>query len=377
MKTKIFFLTLAFLSFLNVNAKTWRINNDPTKDPDFTSLQACNDNPSVLNGDFVHLEPSSIPYSAAIVTKAIYIIGNGYFLAGAGSNSGLQANTLTSTILGISFNTGAAGTPSSGSGFGTGARVGGCVINSINLNGVANVNVVKCLIGSISFNGYNAIANFLKFSKNFITGTVNSTGFTGSPSVDVIFENNIFSSETGFSTTISFILDPTMKGLFRNNVWNVANANVALSNFYTTNNIFPQANAGFANTNLNNVYKNNLFVTTTPGTGIINNVGGNKTGVVANTIFGTNFATGTGDARFQILTVNTNPALDGGETIGAVISPDCGAFGTPDRYVLSGIPTRPTIYNITAPIGIAVGASTMQISISTRVNGANSNNIAF
>jgi hypothetical protein len=375
MKTKIFFLALALVSFFNANANIWRVNNDPTKGADFTSLQACIDNSSVFNGDTVHLEPSLTPYAATVLNKRLIILGNGYFLAGTGSNPGLQDNTQTSTLLGLTYIKGMAGTISSG---GANGLIGGCVINNLTLDGVSGVKISKCLIGNLTFNAYNSdTPTRVLIARNFITGNVSSTNFTGTPSVEVFFENNIFSSETGFSNgTQSITLNPTMKGLFRNNIWNVANTNITFSNFYTTNNIFSQVNAGIANTSFNNIFKNNLFVTTTPGGGIVTATAGNVTGVVASSIFTTNFATGTGDARFKLIfggAANPNPAFQGGETIGAVITPSCGAFGATDPYELSGIPNRPTIYSISIPSAVAAGATTMQVTISTRTNGSGTN----
>ncbi len=371
MKTKIFFLALVLVSFSNANANIWRVNNDPTKGADFTSLQACIDNSSVFNGDVVHLEPSLTPYAAAVLNKRLLIMGNGYFLAGTGSNPGLQDNTQTSTLLGLTYIRGTSGNLGGSSS----GLIAGCVINNLTLDGVSGVRISKCLIGNLTFNAYNSDTTLrILIARNFITGNVSSTNFTGTPSVEVFFENNIFSSETGFSNgTQSIILNPTMKGLFRNNIWNVANANISISNFYTTNNIFSQVNAGIANTSFNNVFKNNLFVTTTSGGGIVNNTAGNRTGVATNTIFISSFAGGTSDARFQILSVNTNPAFQGGETIGAVITPSCGAFGATDPYELSGIPNRPTIYSISIPNSVAAGATSVQATISTRTNGAGSN----
>jgi hypothetical protein len=369
MKTRIFFLVLALVSFFNANARIWRVNNDPTKGADFTTLQACNNSAAVLDGDAVHLEPSLTPYSATILNKRLLIMGNGYFLTGTGSNLGLQDNTQTSTLLGLTYNRGVSGATDSGSALG---NIGGCVINNLTLDGVSGVTITKCLIGNLNFNGYNTnTTQRNSVARNFITGTVSSNNFTNSPSVEVFFENNIFSSETGVSIgQPSMILNPTMKGLFRNNIWNVANTNITFSNFYTTNNIFSQANAGFISTSFNNVFKNNLFVTTTPGGGIVNNTAGNITGVAANTIFVSSFTAGTGDARFQILSVNTNPAFQGGETIGAVITPSCGAFGATNPYELSGIPNRPTVYSISIPSSVASGATSIQATISTRSNGA-------
>ncbi|MEQ1554417.1 MAG: hypothetical protein ABL929_09580, partial [Ferruginibacter sp.] len=62
-----------------------------------------------------------------------------------------------------------------------------------------------------------------------------------------------------------------------------------------------------------------------------------------------------------------SPAIAAGETV-LGITPDCGAYGTADPYVLSGIPPIPTIYLLTVPAAIASNATTMPITISTKSN---------
>jgi hypothetical protein len=369
MKTKIIFLATAFLSFTIANARIWRVNNDPTKGADFTSIQAANDSPSVFNGDTLHIEPSTITYAGATINKRIFIIGNGYFLEGAGSNPGLQFNTNTSRIAFLIYNQGSAATPNSGSAQG---QLMGCVLldnNSIRLNNVANITITRCLIKDITFNGYNQAVNGNKITKCFITGAVNTLAFTGTPIVDVTFENNIFSSVAGAANSVNFNLPTTMKGLFRNNTFNDTST-LSLNNFYISNNIFT---SGALNaSNLNNLYKNNIFVAATPGNGIVNGTSGNVTGVSIANIFTINptLNANVGDSRFNLLFTgaNPNPAVNGGETIGGVITPECGAIGSTDPYRLSGIPARPTIYSLTVPSAIGTGATSMQISVSTKNN---------
>jgi hypothetical protein len=374
MKKTIILCSIILLATLNTQAKIWRVNNDATKGANFATLQLCNDNASVLSGDTVHLEPSTNPYAGANINKALIIIGNGYFLAGAGSNAGLQQNTATSTINGTcTFQSSAAGAGAPN----TGAGVGGCTIAGVTftatlqLFNVSNVTITRCNIQSISFINYgNTAANSIKITKNFLKGQVFTSGFTGTPSVDVTFENNIFSLEVGQGgNNIQFNFPTTMKGLFRNNIINDFATAFALSNFYVTNNIF-MATQGSAlnNTNVNNVYKNNIFTIAIPGNGIVGGTAGNIVSANIANIFTANPNTGSGDARFQIIAAATNPAFNGGETIGAVTTPNCGAFGATDPYKLSGIPAVPTVYSLTIPSGVATGATTMQISVSTRSN---------
>ncbi len=373
-------ITLVLLVALAANAaqaKIWRINNDATKDPDFTTIQAANDNSFTLSGDTLHVEPSSNPYAGVNFTKTLVIIGNGYFLSGVGANAGLQQNVNTTTISGdCNFFSSANGTgaPNTGAGQSITSRMMGITVTgTIRLRNVSNILVTRCRIVSIVFENYGITAGAagnavnVRFTKCFINGSVNTSGFTGTGTLDVTFENNIFSGVTG-SGSFQILLPTTVKGLFRNNILNEGGGfTIGLSNFYVTNNIFV-ANASMTNTNVNNVYKNNIFTLANAGNGITNGVDGNVTGANVANIFATNPNTGTGDARFQILNTATNPANNGGETIGAVVTPNCGAFGATDPYRLSGIPAVPTIYSLTIPGGVATGATSMQISVSTRSN---------
>jgi hypothetical protein len=364
-------LLVALITTLTTQAKIWRVNNDASKGADYTDIQTCISNINTFNGDTVHIEPSTNVYAGANINKSVIIIGNGYFLAGPGGNANLQQNVATTRVNFLNFNQGSAATPFSGS---NGCSIAGLdIAGGLQLNNVANITITRCLIGGdITFNAYgNTAVAGIRITKNFITSGLNATNFTGTPSVDVTFENNIFSLPAGFANgNISIVLPTTMKGLFRNNIFNEGSSRLGINNFYVTNNIF--TGAVLNNTNVNNVYKNNIFVAANAGNGVLNGVNGNVTGVAITNIFATNvtLSTSIGDNRFQLLTggPNPNPAIDGGETIGAVVTPDCGSFGATDPYRPSGIPAVPTIYSLIIPTGVPTGATSMQISVSTRSN---------
>jgi hypothetical protein len=372
MKKEIFLtLTVCILVTLTTQANIWRVNNDASKGADYTTIQAAIDNASTFNGDTIHIEPSANVYAAANINKRVTIIGNGYFLTGTGGNAGLQQNVSTSRVNSLTFNQGTGATPTTGA---SGCSIAGLdIVSTLQLNNVANITITRCLIGGqITFNAYGSVAVAgIKITKNYITSGVGTSGFTGTPSVDVTFENNIFSAIAGFANgTVQINLPTTMKGLFRNNIYNEGSFQLTLSNFYVTNNIFTAA--VLSNTNVNNVYKNNIFVAATANNGVVNGTAGNVTGVTLTNIFASNVTSTTtvGDNRFNLLVggANPNPAVNGGETIGAVVTPECGAYGATDPYRPSGIPGVPTIYFLNVPSGVATGATSMQISVSTRSN---------
>jgi hypothetical protein len=377
---KTFFLIPALLCIFSINnlqAKIFRVNNDASKDPNFTSINAAIANPSVFNGDTVHIEPSTVPYPISTISKRVIIIGSGYFLAGAGSNSGLQQNPNTSKVEGFIFIQGTAGTPTSGA---SGCSLSGLEIigtsaaqfNALQLNNVANIKITRCLInGNINLDGYAATVSGISINKCFIVGGITTTNIQPAASVDLTFENDIFSSIAGAgSGSININLPTNIKGLFRNNIFNESAATLGLSNFYVSNNIF--TSAAVSSTNQNNVYKNNIFVSSAPGNGIIGGTLGNVTGANITHIFSANVTSSStiGDSRFNLLIggPNPNPANNGGETFGAVITPACGAYGATDPYRPSGIPAVPAIYNLIILSSVPTGGTSMQISLSIRSN---------
>jgi hypothetical protein len=84
----------------------------------------------------------------------------------------------------------------------------------------------------------------------------------------------------------------------------------------------------------------------------------------------TNVYTGgsTGSQDSRTVLKPGSPAIGAGLTVGAVVSPDCGAFGATDPYKLSGIPNTPTIYTLSVPVSIPSGSASMNISFSTKNN---------
>ncbi len=371
---KITLVLLATLAAIATQAKIWRINNDPTKDPHYTTIQNANDAATTLNGDTLHIEPSGTPYAGVNFSKTLVVLGSGYFLSGPGANANLQQNTNTSIINGdCNFLSDANGTGAPNTGA-FNARLQGIIVNgALRIRNLSGVLVTKCKLNDIVFENYGTTAGAagfgvnVQFRRSFISGNVTTVGFTATASLEVTFENNIFSEVTGTGSFI-FNLPTTVKGLFRNNtVAESGGTAITLNNFYVSNNIFI-ALSSLAAANVNNVYRNNIFTVSNAGNGIVNGVNSNVTGVTVTDVFAANPNAGSGDARYQIIFAATNPAFDSGETIGNVITPNCGATGSSNPYRFSGIPGIPTIYSLTVPSTIASGATTITISLSTRGN---------
>jgi hypothetical protein len=347
-------LSFLFLSAMGVQAKIWRVNNDASKDPDFTTVT--NAISTAAAGDTLHIEPSSTVYPGFTLNKRLVIIGNGYFLS---NNSGLQANTLTSDFSGntILINNISA----------NGSVISGLVVGTISLTNVSNITISHCLINSVQASSYAVAGVGITIKKCFIGSMDSGNSFSGNGDVTFTIENNIFSSQVGQSNTTTITMRTTSRGLFRNNTVNSGLNLVTLNNFYVSNNLFTVNTAQPLGGN-NNIIRNNLNA----GSGIVNSGGNvnnlNSVDMVA-TLVGPLTGTGpaaTGDSRFQLK--SGSPAAAAGETIGTVTNPACGAIGATDPYRLSGIPPVPSIYLLTVPGSVSPTATSMGITISTRSN---------
>jgi hypothetical protein len=344
------FLILFISITLSSQAKIWRVNNNPGVTADFTTFHAAVGSASVLAGDTLHFESSTADYvtNGITLTKRLVLIGTGYFLNPADvnfpANTGLQAATAASSLQGFTIGDGANGT-----------KLLGLVLSSITVAASAspiNLVIEKCYnSGGIYFN--NATHNGITVRKCFFGGSRIECQ-TGSLT-NFVCENNIFYS------TFAFINLPTLTGstnIFRNNSFKDVGVGNIISNCYVANNIFGSPQSTFTNCTI----KNNLFSANQPlpGTATSNQVNVNITNVY---VGGT---TGSQDSRAMLKT--GSPAIGAGLTIGAVVSPDCGAFGATDPYKLSGIPNIPSIYTLTVPISVPSGSTTMGVTLSTRNN---------
>ena len=341
-KITAFYLILFFAT--NANAKVWRINNTPGVTADFTSGAAALASVSVVNDDTLYFEPGATNYTNFTLSKRLVIIGAGYFLGGANSNPGLQANPNSAFF---SNNTIILDSTSSGS------VIMGLDNLQITPNSAAtlgsatdNITITRC--------GNFQLLNFFGITANSkMTGwKINKcylTNLTLAPFVLQNWEitNNIITGSIDISNT------GNLNNLVRNNVFrnNITMYNGYFSNNIITPNVFTLTNVTIKN---NISTGNNLPV----GNGNVNNS--------SDAVLFQGLAGNSTDGQWR-LKIGTNPAIGGGETLSA-ITPDCGAYGTADPYVLSGIPAIPTIYLLTVPSSVASNAATMPITISTKSN---------
>ncbi|RZJ65767.1 MAG: hypothetical protein EOO45_16520, partial [Flavobacterium sp.] len=299
---KTFLLFVMITATLSSFAKIWRINNNAGITADFSTVFAAATSPTVLAGDTIHLEPSSITYqtNSIILTKRLVFIGPGFFLdpasASTPGNAGLQATTEDSEISFMRLGPGSDGT----------RFLGVSIVGSLYMNGSSNVSFEKVYFptGVYYESGTNDGHTYRKcfFNNSANIGTSGTAVIT-----NFICENNIFYNN-------SYVTLPTLSGsgnIFRNNSISGGNG-MTLSNIYIANNIFGTSASIFVNCTI----KNNLFQAnqTLPGTATNNQLNVN----IANVYVGG--TTGSFDSRMALKA--GSPAIAAGLTIGAIVTPD-------------------------------------------------------
>lgn len=380
-------IAILILSTNTIYATLKRLNNNPGTVADYATIDAAISGQATW--DTLYVEPSATTYN--LVTNTIsggfggssfiqgyinapnkVIVGNGYFLDNGNINytpPPLQSNKLSSNI---------------------GANIIGQTIQSVMLGNnttciglnfqtkirqqqllapytVNGVNIVSCQISEgISFittqniSNTNSTVSNIKIRKCFIFKGIefqlqdplnyfNVNNFT--------CENNIILATNNNSISMNF---NATDFVFRNNV---CTKGYYCRNAYCANNIFIDSDTTHYFFMDNNV-KNNIFVAPTFSLSNAANAVNNQFNVNQSTLFNPLNIFGGQDADYYL--ANFSPAIGAGVPNGAT-PVDCGAFGGPDPYKLSGIPPFPTIYELSVPAVIPAGTQ-MNITLSTRSN---------
>lgn len=351
MKKTILLMSVMALFTFSANATKWRVNNMPGVNANFSDLSTALSSSSVMSGDTLYVEPSATTYSGGTLTKALTIIGNGYFTTNTQfitNNAGLQANMDNSKITSLTFNPGSAG-----------STVMGVYISNSLIIATSNITIKRnifwsnqLLISNYQTPGYASLSN-IDIRQNVFVGASNSSGIapysfsaTGGYTISNInVQNNIF---IGYYCGLS--LPVGMSGVVQNNVFD-GTSGVGLNayNFQIDNNI--AINSAFTANNcvyFNNIANNTIFGTTNS----------NQQNISTTALF-SNYSTSLTETRYTLATAGPGA----GTGFGGI---DVGVFGGPDPYKLSGIPPVPTIYSLTAPA--TTSTSTLSVTISTRSN---------
>jgi hypothetical protein len=325
-KTFLLFVLVQLVFAVTVDAKKWTVSNKSGVDADATTIQNAHD--LAAAGDTIYVEGSSVSYGDLNLVKKVYIYGPGYYL---GENPETQANISPAYIETLDFSAGSDGSIVSGL----------YITDAVDIN-ASNVILKRNKIeGSYTIDIESAETNVL-ILQNFINAASYDLIYVTSGCSNIMIHNNYIRHGGGYD---AIEVAGTAVADITNNVI-YGDMNVSNSSF--TNNIYRTGTL----TGSGNVYYNNLCNGTQFPSG-----NGNQQVVDMGTVF---VASGSTDGQWQLAA--------GSPAIGAGLSgEDCGMFGGPDPYVLSGIPNIPSIYYFTAPTS-ASEATGLPVHIKVKSN---------
>ena len=346
MKRIFVFISLMCVVALNANAKIWRVNNALGVSADFAKLSDAIDAAAV--GDTLYVEGSATSYDGATLEKRLTIIGPGYYLD-YDANEKTQWFKRSASIGSLLFNPGSEG-----------ALVSGLYLNTDNYLSAEHVTIERCFVYRINLgNGTNMSCDGDTIRNCAIFQGITSSVAGGSFSAKgLMVYNNIIYSAPDFRNGLADV-----EAYFINNCF------VSGGTFYTQNCVY-QNNiiyfGFFGEYGASNFFTNNIF--NSPSS--VNNVpegNNNQFGVSWGTIFispSPDFWNSTPGMSpdGQYMLAEHSPAKGAGVVQGTVV--DCGAFGGVAPYVLSGMPSIPSIYELKVPSQVNEGTPSINVSIS-------------
>jgi hypothetical protein len=329
---KLVFISLLSGLVLTISAqpRIWSVSKDAAQKADYSEIQAAID--AASPGDYIYVYPSVYDNGFTLGIPLV-IVGPGYFL---GDNLNTQVNKSPASIkeeVIIGTNT-------------SGALIAGLDIQSkLIVQSTSNVIVKRNKLHSVEIKN----AANITIKQNYIFGTDFESGykindkysvcpvvFVGANSSNIKLYNNYLKNEHTsklgdwgqYHTAIA--THESSSALVMNNViyGHLAGYNMTFQNNILTD----RGEVVFYNCSMhNNVAFNSAF----------GNGNGNQENVAMTTVFASSEST---DGQYQLK--NGSPAKGAG-----LDGVDCGMFGGPEPYVLSGIPDIPVIYFFEAPDG--------------------------
>jgi hypothetical protein len=369
MKTTLSLLVTVLLFAYQVNAKTWRVNNQSNYDgttnfgenyggtpsfPVFSQINEAVAYPNVTDGDTLHIEGSNLAYASATISKQLTIIGPGYFLT---ENEKVSNDTFDARIGNIRFN--------SGSEFSE--LIGMTIIyNNSNSDGIIYVNVnditikrchiLKSVYLQTQLEKVFILQNFFPNTSNTNALVTASNNSYVAPQ-EIIFNNNICQKKlllTGNYWGTGASISECNNNIFDGPA-NELNLEFNTSSFQ--NNILKAAGI---TANINSGTNSNVQYNTVSNSDVFSGTTGNVWVPSMALLF---VEEGTTDGLYQLQSGSTynEAGSDGAER---------GAFGgivVGDRYNLSGLGAIPVIY-AAATSGISEPGTGLSVSISARTN---------
>ncbi len=330
MTYKYTFLAVMLLQTYSVLSQMshWVSNRNDGVEVDFTNAQAAYN--TALPGDTLIFYPSPYSYGGLTIDKEIHIIGLGYKIDTISQPTlGIRTFLQTTIFDQVALNAGSEN-----------STIESISIQIYNVNNVNNTTIRRCEIREGAGVSNSIAANFYSTT---ITKLDNGWSLNMIDADNCIIANCIFTSPSSSSVNGN---GNSTNNIFFNNI--IYQGYLNNCTFY--NNIFPIYDIIG---NMNEV-TNNIYLSGTPGEDDFNNIYGATNVFVGYPTQGSYSF----DTRWQLQ--SNSPAIGAG-----VDGEDCGIFGGPNPYKLSGIHSRPLIYELTAPVYVPNG-SDLNITVKVR-----------
>lgn len=324
-------LLLSFLFATASHADIWRVDANTANEADFRTLQEAHDR--VNAGDTLYVAGAGTSYGVLFLEKTLFIFGPGYFLD---ENPETQALVSSAKVDELTILAGAANSLI------TGMQLSGAI--DIRAAGVTlQRNRISHSV-SLSANNITLIQNYMRGSARVgalvdmsdSQGILIANNYLYHNRADLAGELIIF----GTQASSSVVIQNTMHG----SIVEVHNATVH------NNILFESFFRGSSNDIRNNISSGDYLGTEN----------GNQANVDMSIVFVGPDENST-DGQWQL--ERGSPALETG-----VNGEDVGMFGGPSPYMLSGIPSLPHIYFLSAP---SVGSATDGLQVRLKVKSTN------
>ncbi len=316
-------LMITLLVAFNAQATIWIVDNNPnTEIADFSNLDAAVTGAS--SGDTLYVMGSGASYGAATIDKQLFIFGPGYFLGQNDDTQAVLANAHTDWITFWSDPNG-------------GLDADGSLITGMYIADVINVYADDITI---------------KRNRSNFSGTY-SINCSNTASNVLIIGNYIYSSSPHGSHAAVYVGGSSFVTIENNFIYKYVDSDAIYVSSNSTGveihyNVIDGDIDAYNSTIYSNIIYSGSFLNNGNSNSFSNNIGdGEQFGVENGNLSNVDMATvftnaGSSDGWFIL--------PDGSPAIGAGLNgEDCGMFGGPDPYILSGIPTIPTISSFFAP----------------------------
>ena len=332
-----FVFQIVILASAGLYGKTWTVDNNSGRSPDFTQITDAVASADVMGGDTLYVAGSTTVYFGNInVTKRLVIIGPGFFLD---ENTQLSGATISAKLPVIVWQPGSEGSVLTG--FET-------LHHQISTDSITITRNYLNHTGfsAIYFSGSGPISNVV-ITQNYVVNnyfggaTINTK--PGQILSNVIVSNNYFSNE---NTSSDLAMDLNNVSVTNN----VIEGSITMTASILENNIM--IGGTFTDDGENQV-RNNLADGTQFG-----DQDNNLSNVDAATIF---IGSGTTDGQWQLAV----GSLAIGAGVGGV---DAGMYGGPSAFVPSGLPSIPVIEFLSVP---TTGSQSSGLKIHIKARGQN------